>query len=65
MLLLPSLARALAVGGEDQIGKSPGTTQRGPRPKLKQRHERITRLIKAQQRSVKQMFDSLIQQADR
>lgn len=59
---LPNIARALGVSVEELIGESATPAKRGPAPKLQQQLERITRLLKAQQRFVMQMIDTVLQQ---
>lgn len=60
--VLPTMARDLAVSMEDLIDAPIEPGKHGPAPKLQHQIERITRLPKAQHRSVMQMVDTVLQQ---
>lgn len=65
VVMLPALARALAVSVEELIGEEVHAAKgrRGPAPKLQQQLERISQLPKAKQRFVIDMLDTVLQQA--
>lgn len=58
---LPVIAQALGVTVEALVAEAPKPAKRGPAPKLQQQLERIATL-KAQQRFVMQMIDTVLQQ---
>jgi transcriptional regulator with XRE-family HTH domain len=63
---LPVLAKALSVSLETLMGESDKTAKkRGPPPRLQQHMDRISQLLKPQQRFVVQVLESVLAQASR
>ena len=61
--MLPRLAKVLGVSLKTLIGEAETPVKRGPTPKLQQQMERISRLLRTQQRVVMQMLDGVLAQA--
>jgi len=59
---LPELSRVLGVSVENLIGAEPGPAKRGPKPKLQQQLEQLSRLPKPKQKFVMEMIDTVLQQ---
>jgi len=64
--LLPQIAETFTVSLEELIGKKDvQPAKRGPAPKLQQQIERIQQLLRAKQRFVIEMLDTVLQQTAR
>jgi transcriptional regulator with XRE-family HTH domain len=59
---LPELSRILGVSVENLIGAEPGPAKRGPKPRLQQQLEELSRLPKPKQRFISEMIDTVLQQ---
>ena len=65
---LPLMAHTFGVSVEDLIGspaKRGTADKRGPAPKIQQQLEQVSRLLKAKQRVVSEVLDSLLAQNSR
>jgi len=62
---LPTIARLLGVSVEELIGGNNARSKRGPAPKIQQQLERVSALLKAKQKFVSEMLDSVLAQAGR
>jgi len=59
---LPELSQILGVSVENLIGAEPRPAKRGPKPKLQQQLEELSRLPKPKQRFISEMIDIVLQQ---